>query len=136
MSIPPLRTVVLTLALCGCAALAPAASGQASGQRDSIEVMAPSQASVNGVYDVTISGYSRDRAKAYVFIDYDRCARSFAVERQRASQESETYSVKGSFAETSGWKSPAVGSDHACAYLVASDSGAVVATARQTYRIS
>lgn len=130
-----LRTLMAIVALSGCAALAPVAGGVARTQRDRIQVAAPAQAQASHVYDVTISGYARRRAHAYVFIDYGGCASSLAVERQRAANQSDGYVVKGGFAETSGWKSPAPGEDHACAYLVASGSGAVLATARQSYRI-
>lgn len=97
--------------------------------------MAPSQAKRASVYDVTISGFSRRRATAYLFIDYQGCARSFATEQSRADSESDTYSVKGRFAETTGWKSSQVGIDHACAYLV-STAGSVLATDKRSYPVS
>ncbi len=131
-----LRTVMGIVALCGSAATAPAASGLVRTQRTRIQVTVPARASINRAYDVTISGYASRRAHAYVFIDYRGCASSLTVERRQAGNQSDDYVVKGSFAQTSGWKSPAAGEDHACAYLVASGSGSVLAAARQAYRIS
>ncbi len=141
MANPLLRTLIAIVALCGCAALALPAGGLARSQRqppmrrDRIQVTAPARARINRTYDVTISGYARRHARAYVFIDYGGCASSLSVERQRAAGQSDEYPVKGSFAQTSGWKSKAAGEDHACAYLADPGSGAVLATARQAYRI-
>jgi hypothetical protein len=93
--------------------------GVASAHRsEHIQISAPSRVKQHQVYDVTIRGFSRHRATAYLFVDYSGCARSLAVEKHRASSESDSYSVKGSFAEISGWKSSSTGVDHACAYLV------------------
>jgi hypothetical protein len=129
-------TLAWMAALAGWGGLAGATSAAERAERDAIQVRAPAQASPSSVYDVTISGYARRRARAYVFIDYTGCARSFEVERRRAGDESDVYSVKkGDFAETSGWRSPTAGEDHACAYLLAPGSDTVLAAAHQTYRI-
>ncbi len=97
--------------------------------------MAPTQTKRNSVYDVTISGFSRRRARAYLFIDYQGCAKSFSVEQSRAVDEADIYSVRGSFADTSGWKSSQLGTDHACAYLV-SPAGSVLAAGQRAYPVN
>jgi hypothetical protein len=91
--------------------------------------------SKGSVYDVTLTGYARRRATAYVFIDYLKCAPTLAAENQRDAQESYVYKVRGRFAQTTGWKSAAGGTDHACAYLVSPATGALLAVARQAFQV-
>ena len=86
------------------------------------------------VYNVLIRGTARQRATAYVFVDYSGCARSLSVERRRSAGESDAYVVQGAFVKVSGWTSSSRGNDHACAYLVAARSH-VLATARRSYRV-
>jgi hypothetical protein len=86
------------------------------------------------VYNVLIRGTARQRATAYVFVDYSGCARSLSVERRRSAGESDAYVVQGAFVKVSGWTSSSRGNDHACAYLVAASSH-VLATARRSYRV-
>jgi hypothetical protein len=113
--------MVTRLVACAAAVLGTLClGGVASAHRSQhIQISAPSRVKQHQVYDVTIRGFSRRRATAYLFVDYSGCARSLGVEKNRASGESDSYSVKGSFAEVSGWKSSSTGVDHACAYLVA-----------------
>jgi hypothetical protein len=90
-------------------------------------------------YAVTLRGYSRKRAIAYLFLDYSRCARSFAAEHRLVETKDEAYDyygVRGKFTEVSNWKSP-YGSltDHACAYLVSRASGTLLATAHVSFLI-
>jgi hypothetical protein len=90
-------------------------------------------------YAVTVSGYSRKRAIAYLFLDYSRCARSFAAEHRLVEAKHEAYDyygVRGKFTEVSNWRSP-YGSltDHACAYLVSRASGALLARAHVSFLI-
>lgn len=109
--------------------------GVASASRsERIQISAPSRVKQHQVYDVTIRGFSRHRATAYLFVDYSGCARSFATEKNRASGESDSYSVKGSFAEVSGWKSSSAGVDHACAYLVAG-AGQLLSRAKLAFSV-
>jgi hypothetical protein len=86
------------------------------------------------VYNVLIRGTARQRATAYVFVDYSGCARSLLVERRRSAGESDAYVVQGAFVKVSGWTSSSRGNDHACAYLVAASSH-VLATAQRNYRV-
>ena len=100
-----------------------------------IAIDAPDGAKQRKTYDVTIHGFARRRASAYLFVDYVGCAGSFATERARAATASDSYAVKGRFTELSGWKSSTRGVDHACAYLVSAQSGNVVATAHVSFQI-
>ena len=102
---------------------------------DQIQVSVPVHIRPRAVYDVTIHGFARTRSTAYLFIDYSSCARSFAVERRRAPNESDDYAVSRRFTEISGWRSSSAGIDHACAYLVATRSGRVLASVRRAFTI-
>jgi|NGEPerStandDraft_6_1074524.scaffolds.fasta_scaffold175982_1 hypothetical protein len=84
-----------------------------------IQIVAPAPVQSQQVYDLTLRGFARRRATAYLFVDYAGCAASFAAEARRQPHAVDSYPVIGSFAEVSGWKSSSPGSDHACAYLVA-----------------
>ena len=84
---------------------------------------------------MTIQGFSRVPAVAYLFVDYSPCARSFAVEHRRAPRESDVYAVRGSFDEISGWRSRSAGTDHACAYLISRRCGVLLASISDTFRI-
>ena len=64
------------------------------------QVMAPSRPRL--VYDVSVSGFSRRRAKAYLFIDYQGCAKSFGPSRAVPPASPTTYSVKGLFRRDDG----------------------------------
>jgi hypothetical protein len=129
--------VICAAALLGAFPAAGAALSRPADRRpaDQIQVSVPARVNQRSVYDVTIRGFSRTHATAYVFIDYSACARSFAAERRRAPNESDDYAVKGSFAEVSGWKSSSADIDHACAYLIATPSGSVLASARLSFEI-
>lgn len=122
----------LVLSAVGLTSSAPALGHR---RADAIRVTVPTTVKRKVVYDVTIAGYARRHAKAYLFIDYQLCARSFASERARAANESQVYRVNGGFARTSGWKSSDRGFDHACAYLV-SATGAVLAEAIRSYWVN
>jgi hypothetical protein len=125
------------LLMLGClGALVPGATARTGHRHDAIQVSAPPQVSRKAVYDVTITGFAGQPATAYLFIDYAGCAKSFEVEQRRAGDESAAYRVRGGFAETSGWRSSNTGTDHACAYLVATGGADILATARQGYPVS
>ncbi len=109
--------------------------GALAAPRDQIRISLPAHVKKRVVYDVTVRGYSRRHATAYLFIDYTACGRSFAAESHRAPNEADHYAVKGRFAKVSGWKSSSTGIDHACAYLVATSSGHVLARSRRSFRI-
>ena len=102
---------------------------------DHIAIIVPGNVTPRVVYNVTIRGFARRRAVAYLFVDYLGCARTFSAEHNRAPHESEYYVVRGTFAEVSGWSSSNSGMDHACAYLVATRSGHVLARARVSFEI-
>ena len=96
----------------------------------------PPHATVGTSYNVTVRGFSAKMATAYLFIDYEGCARSFAAEYQRASRELARWRhVKGSFIKVSGWDSNTALTDHACAWLIAKRSKTVLATDRVTFKI-
>jgi hypothetical protein len=115
-------------------ALAMAASTLAA-PRNRIAITISRHIKSDTVYNVTVHGFARRSATAYLFVDYRGCARRFAVERRRASGASDVYHVKGNFAELSGWKSSSAGTDHACAYLIRPHSTAVLARSRVSFRI-
>lgn len=117
-----------------CAAPGSGALAKTAAPSNGIAVTAPTQVKRGAVYDVSVSGFSRRRAKAYLFIDYQGCAKSLSAEQSRAAGESAIYSVKGLFGQTTGWMSSQVGTDHACAYLV-SNAGSVLATAKRSYSV-
>ena len=105
------------------------------GGANRIAIDAPASAKPRKTYNMTIHGFARRRATAYLFVDYVGCAGSFATERGRAAAASDSYAVRGRFSELSGWKSSTRGADHACAYLVGLRSGAVLATARVSFQV-
>lgn len=109
------------------------AGAAAASRLEHITISTPRHVKKDDVYDVTLGGYSHHRARAWLFIDYSGCARSFTVEKQRASQEADSYLVKGRFSEISGWKSSTTGVDHACAYLVL--GGHVAARAKTAFSV-
>ena len=100
-----------------------------------IKISLPAHIRRYSVYDVTIQGFSRVPAVAYLFVDYSPCARSFAVENRRARRESDVYPVKGRFDEISGWRSNSAGTDHACVYLVSRRSRVLLASIFDTFSI-
>lgn len=120
-----------TVALGAGRARRPAVAGGAN----RIAIDAPDGARPHRTYDLTIHGFARRHATAYLFVDYVGCAGSFATERGRAAGASDSYAVRGRFTELSGWKSSTRGVDHACAYLVGTQSGNVVATAHVSFQI-
>jgi hypothetical protein len=99
------------------ATLGQAAAGAAP-PGNQIEIVAPTAARSRIVYDLTVHGFARHRASAYLFVDYSGCAARFTAEARRAPHAYDGYAVVGSFAKVSGWKSSSAGTDHACAYLV------------------
>ncbi|MGB9185999.1 MAG: hypothetical protein WCB67_18250 [Solirubrobacteraceae bacterium] len=99
-----------------------------------ITIVAPTSVRSQIVYDVTVQGFARRRASAYLFVDYGGCPASFAAEARRAGHGYDSYPVLGSFAEVSGWKSSSAGTDHACAYLV-DRSGVQLASDRISFPI-
>jgi hypothetical protein len=121
---------ICAMALLGAFAIAAAA---AAAPTDQISINVPVHVSQRTIYDVTINGFSRKRAVAYLFIDYTGCARTFAAEHKRAPNEADYYSVHGTFTEVSGWKSSSSGSDHACAYLIGRASGKLLAKSRVSF---
>ncbi|MEO6858097.1 MAG: hypothetical protein ABI323_05855 [Solirubrobacteraceae bacterium] len=102
---------------------------------NTIQISVTGRIHAGAVYDLLVKGTARERATAYVFVDYAGCARSLSVERRRTGGELDAYAVQGAFVKMSGWKSSSRGNDHACAYLVAG-GGHVLATARRSYRVS
>jgi hypothetical protein len=101
-----------------------------------IAIDSPDGARARRGYNITIHGFAHRRARAFIFVDYLGCARSFGVERRRAGKAWYSYAVTGAFSKVSGWKSSTAGVDHACAYLIDHRSGRVLATARIAFRIA
>jgi hypothetical protein len=118
------------------AALAPAAiaAAPAAAAVDSIRITDPGPVLAGNVYDLTITGVSLRHATAYLFVDYAGCAATLAGELRRAPHAYDSYSVSGSFAQVTGWKSSSPGTDHACAYLAAR-GGRTLAAARMPFVI-
>jgi len=119
------------------AALAPAATlprTAAAAAVDSFRITDPGPVLAGSVYDLTITGVSLHHATAYLFVDYAGCAATLAGELRRAPHAYDSYSVSGSFAQVTGWKSSSPGTDHACAYLAAR-GGRTLATARMPFVI-
>lgn len=125
---------ICAAALLGVLAIAGVAEA-ASTNRIAITMPAYVVHSKHNSYAVTLSGYSRRRAIAYLFLDYAGCARSFSAERQRARNASEYYGVRGSFRQVTNWKSSSPGIDHACAYLISRASGTLLAKARVAFTV-
>jgi hypothetical protein len=93
-------------------------------------------ARVGMIYNITLRGTSDGAATAWMFLNYARCPKSFAVERKLAPKKSfVSYRVNGRFVKTSGWSSNSAVVDHACAYLVAKGSGKLLARARVSFAI-
>lgn len=126
------RAGACLVALVGALWIAPAASA-ASGNRIAIAVSP--HVRKQHPYNVSIQGFARRSATAYLFIDYAGCAKPFAAERQRAGKAHQRYAVKGAFTKVSGWNSSAAGVDHACAYLIGLQSRTVVASKQVAFRI-
>lgn len=131
---------ICAVALLGVLAIAGVA-GAASTNRIVITAPAYIVHSQKSAYAFTLSGYSRRRGIAYLFLDYEGCLRSVAAERQRVDNENgaanpkpyEYYGVRGSFTEVSDWKSSSAGTDHACAYLISRASGTLLTAARMSF---
>ncbi|MGH2869141.1 MAG: hypothetical protein ACRDNK_16470 [Solirubrobacteraceae bacterium] len=125
---------------CSALALATAVTGLgqaaagAARPGDRIRIVAPTLVRSQIVYDLTVQGFARRRASAYLFVDYSGCASSFAAEARRVPHAHDSYAVVGRFAEVSGWRSSSAGTDHACAYLV-SHSGVQLASDRISFPI-
>jgi uncharacterized iron-regulated membrane protein len=118
-----------------------AASVAAPGRaRNTIALVVPKRVAQHKEYDISITGLALHKSKAYLFVDYGRCAATYAAEKRIAVDESPPpYTVSGPFSETSGWKTrliepgPAEQSDHACTYLVDPRTGRVLAAAKATF---
>ena len=127
------RAGVCLVAVLGLWLVAATAVGATGNQ---IKVAVSSDPTVGATYNVTLHGASHGSATAWLFVEYTRCANSFAGERQRAPDKSFVhYRVNGSFTRVSGWASNSAVLDHACAYLVAKGSGKTLARARVSFRI-
>src|SRR5262249_53953721 len=113
-----------------------AADRIATASANRIAIDAPDGARAQRPYNITLHGFARRRATAFLFVDYLGCAKSLRVERRRARRASYSYAVRGAFAEVSGWKPSTAGVDHACAYLVASRSRTLLASARMSFQIA
>jgi hypothetical protein len=104
--------------------------------KDSIQVAKPVGAKRNSVYNVIVSGVSNRQAKAYLFVDYKRCAATLATETAQAlPNEKKVYTVHGAFTKVSGWKSPVSKLDHACVYLVNPKTGQLLASGGTGYLV-
>ena len=104
--------------------------------KNSIQVAKPVGAKKNAVYNVIVSGFSNGRQKAYLFVDYKRCAATLAAETTQAlPNEKEVYTVRGAFTKVSGWKSPVSKLDHACVYLVNPKTGRLLASGGTGYLV-
>jgi hypothetical protein len=109
--------------------------------RNTIALVVPKRVRQHRSYDISISGLALHKAKAYLFVDYGRCAASFAAESRIAVGESVEYTVAGAFVKISGWQTSLiepgapVQSDHACAYLVNPLTGHVLAAAKATFAV-
>jgi hypothetical protein len=106
--------------------------------KDGIRVAKPIGAKRNSVYDVIVSGFSNRQAKAYLFVDYKRCAATLAAETtqtQALPNEKKVYTVHGAFTRVSGWKSPVSKLDHACVYLVNPKTGRLLASGGTGYLV-
>jgi hypothetical protein len=131
---------VKRLLICSALALATLAAGlgragaDAARSGNQIKILAPTPVHSKIVYDLTVQGFARRRASAYLFVDYSGCAASFAAEARRIPHAYDSYSVLGTFAEVSGWKSSSAGTDHACAYLV-DRSGVQLASDRISFPV-
>jgi hypothetical protein len=125
--------------MCSALALATLVVGLGQAAADAmrtnhITIVAPTSVRSQIVYDLTVQGFARRRASAYLFVDYSGCAASFAAEARRVPHTYDSYPVLRSFAEVSGWKSSSAGTDHACAYLV-DRSGVQLASDRISFPI-
>jgi hypothetical protein len=128
-----MRAIGVCLVAVGALWIAAAALGSGA---DRITIGVSSDPTVGATYDITLRGASHKPARAWLFIEYTRCAKSFAAERKHAPpQSSVRYPVNGSFAKTSGWQSNSTVVDHACAYLVAKGAGKLLARARVSFTI-
>jgi hypothetical protein len=87
-------------------------------------------------YTVSVHGYARRPASAYLFIDYRGCAKSFAAEYKRTVKAGRAHwAVLGSFHNPSYWGSDGAGPDHACAYLLAKGTRTLLARRSVPFRI-
>jgi hypothetical protein len=125
---------ILALASVGIAG-APAASRG----RNTIALVVPKRIKLHKEYGISITGVAVHKAKAYLFVDYGRCAATSAAEALIAVREGVDYTVAGQFDETSLWTTSRVPpgarlqADHACAYLVNPRTGRLLAAAKATF---
>ncbi len=128
-----LKRGVCVVALLG--GLSIAGTGLAA-SADRIAIGVSADPTVGTAYNITLRGASHGPATAWMFLEYVRCAKSFAAERKLAPKMSFVhYRVNGRFAKTSGWSSNSAVIDHACAYLVAKGSAKPLARARVSFAI-
>jgi hypothetical protein len=131
------KAVIWTVALMA-SVIAAAASAARSNQ---ISITVPTHALVGTkktpeTYGVSVKGFARRTANAYLFIDYAGCAKSFSAEYKRAGRDGRVHwPVNRSFQHTSYWGSDYAGVDHACGYLLAKGSGTVLASSQVRFRI-
>jgi hypothetical protein len=123
---------ICAVAVLGVLAIAAAAAATPT-NRITVAVPAYVVQGEKNTYNITVSGYSRRAAIAYLFLDYSGCARSYAAEHQRPREKPHYYSVRGRFTQTTGWASSGAGTDHACAYLISRASGTLLAHARVSF---
>jgi hypothetical protein len=141
MNTQPIRTATaLCIALLALLAL-PGVVAAAPGH-DSIALVVPKRVTQHKRYDVSIMGLALHKSKAYLFLDYARCASTYVAEKRIAvGEKPPEYTVSGAFTETSGWKTSLVEPgapvqlDHACAYLVSPSTDRVLATAKATIQV-
>jgi hypothetical protein len=131
------KAVIWTVALMA-SVIAASASAAPSNQ---ISITVPTHALVGTkkspeTYEVSVKGFARRPAYAYLFIDYAGCAKSFSAEYKRAGKDGRArWPVDGSFQHNSYWGSDYAAVDHACGYVLAKGSGTVLASSRVTFRI-
>src|SRR5947209_18129387 len=114
------RTSMLAaLALGGLGGLSGAmASAAARPERLTITVPAHARVSTpthRRLYTVIVRGFSAQRARLLVFLDYELCSSSLATERLHGVSPV-SFHVSGGFRRRSLWESGVRGTDHVCAY--------------------
>lgn len=126
------RAGACVAALVGALCLAPPGAAAVDGR---IGITVSPHVKTDTAYNISIQGFARRAAIAYLFLDYAGCAKSIAVERQHPGTAHRRYPVNGAFTKVSGWSSSGTGVDHACAYLVGRQSGSMIAIKRVVFRI-
>jgi len=135
----------LPFAALGAIAMTVGLSSSALGSSNSIKLVTPKHVRVSTVghihkYTVTAKGFAVTKEQLFLFIDFAPCATNPTTEAQHDGTTGfgePPWRVHGKFTKAArGLYAGVMGQDHACAYLVNSTTGTVLAHRFATFTVS